>query len=128
MPPNFDWSNVAILPRAPAGNTSAATQLFYHWLYANYFGSIPKERIFDLWSGPMYLFGFLIILAIAIGLYARMGYVHRHHNELYGVESFGGVILERIGRVDAFTFVVSLMCVLWALYFVVSQLWYGQVY
>ncbi len=124
MPP--DWS--AAMPPAPTGNSSVIAQQYYHWLYANYFASIPAERIFDLWSGPVYIFGFLFVLALSFYLYSRIAQAHRTHGELYGVESFGGVILERIGPVDMFTFVISVMLILWTLYFLITQALYGAVY
>ncbi len=128
MFPYFDWSNLSLLPRSPSGHTSAAAQLLYHWQYANYLGSIPPERTVDLWSGPVYLFGFLFILAFALFLYARVARAHRKYGELYGVESFGGVILERIGPIDLLTYVTIVTCVLWAAYFFISQIIFGQVY
>ncbi len=128
MPPNFSWGNLSLLPHAPSGHTSAQVHLFYQWIYANYFGAIPGQRTDILWSGPFYIFGFLLILAISLWVYARMANAHRKRGELYGVVSFGGVILERIGVVEVFTYVVSAMCVLWALYFIVTELLFGQVY
>jgi hypothetical protein len=128
MPPDFNWGNFLVLPSAPSGHTSAQTHLYYQWLYANYLGSLPPERTTDLWTGPAYIFGFLTILAIALYVYARMAHAHRKHGELYGVVSFGGMILERIGTVDIFTYVVSAMMVLWALYFIVSLCLFGMVY
>ncbi len=128
MFPYFDWSNVSLLPHSPSGNTSAAARLLYQWQYANYLGSIPPERTTDLWSGPIYVFGFLFILALSLWFYSRLSHAHRSRGELYGVESFGGVILERIGPIDVLTYITIIICVLWAAYFFISQIIYGQVY
>ncbi len=124
MPP--DWSTA--MPPAPSGHSSVVVTQYYHWLYANYLASIPAERIFDLWSGPVYIFGFLFILALSLWLYAIVAQAHRSRGELYAVESFGGVILERIGPIDWFTIILSLMMVVWALYFLITQGMYGAVY
>ncbi len=128
MPPFFGLGNLTLLPRSPSGNTSAAAHLYYQWLYANYYASIPGEKTSILWSGPFYIFLFLFVLALAFWVYARMANAHRKEGELYGVESFGGVILERIGIVEVFTYVITAMCVLWAAYFFITMCLYGQVY
>ncbi len=128
MSPYFDWGNLSLLARSPSGHLSPQAQLLYKWLYANYYGSIPAERVTDLWSGPIYLFGFIAVLAISLWVYTRMANAHRRRGELYGVESFGGVILERIGPIDAFTFVISAMCFFWAAYFFIAQILFGNVY
>ncbi len=128
MPPFFGLGNFTTLPHSPSGNTSAAATQYYHWLYANYFASIPGEKTSILWSGPFYIFFFLLVMAISLWVYARMANAHRKEGELYGVESFGGVILERIGVVEVFTYVISIMLFLWAVYFFITMSIYGQVY
>ncbi len=128
MFPYFDWHNLNLLPREPSGHTSAQAHLIYQWLYANYFGSLPAERVQDLWTGPIYIFGFLAILAILFWLYVVMANDHRRHGDLYGVESFGGVILERIGIIDLLTWAAIVICILWSAYFFIAQIIYGQVY
>ncbi len=125
MPPN--WSTN--MPPAPSGHTSAVVQQYYAWLYANGFASIPAQRIFDLWSGPFYIFFFILILAGLLFIYAWWTmYTHRSYGELYGVQSFGGYLLERIGKIEIFTYVFSIIIVLWALYFLITQAIWGSVY
>ncbi len=128
MPPYFTWGNLSLLPRAPSGHTSAQAQLIYKWLYANYLGSIPGERVQILWSGPFYIFLFLAALGVLLWIYVLMTNDHRKKGELYGVESFGGMILERIGIIDLLTWAITIVCILWAAYFFISQIIYGQVY
>ncbi len=128
MSPFFSWNNFTFLPRSPSGHLTPQVHLLYQWLYANYFGSIPAQRVTELWSGPLYIFGFIAVLALSFWVYARMANAHRDKGELYGVESFGGMVLERIGRVDVFTYVISVMIILWAGYFLVTAILYGQVY
>ncbi len=116
-------------PRAPTGNTSAAAKAYYQWLYAHYFAAIPAERTSILWSGPFYIFLFIFVLAAFLFLYAwYFNRVHRKQGELYGVLSFAGVILERIGPVGLFTIIVSIAIVIWAAYFWITQILYGVVY
>ncbi len=128
MFPYFDWGNLSFLPRSPSGHTSAQAHILYNWLYANYLGSIPKERVQDLWSGPFYIFLFLGVMAVLLWVYVLMANDHRRHGELYGVESFAGYILERIGIIDMLTWAITVVCIIWAAYFFISQIIYGQVY
>ncbi len=117
------------MPPAPSGHTSTVVQQYYHWLYANHLAGIPAERTEFLWSGPFYIFLFIFILGGLLFIYSwSTTRAHRSHGELYGVESFGGVILERIGKVDIFTFVIAILMLLWALYFLITQAIWGQVY
>ena len=125
MPP--DWS--ANMPPAPSGATSTIAHQYYAWLYANYFASIPVQKTDFLWSGPFYIFFFLVVLAGLLFFYTwSMSRAHRKHGELYGVVSFGGTILERIGIVEAFTYVSTIIFILWAAYFWITQAIWGQVY
>ncbi len=125
MPPN--WSQN--MPPAPSGSSSVVVQQYYHWLYANYFASIPAQRTTFLWSGPFYILLFLGILSLLLFVYTwSMSRAHRRHGELYGVVSFGGLILERIGIVEAFTYVSTIVFILWAAYFWITQALWGQVY
>ncbi len=128
MPPFFSWGNLSLLPRSPSGHSSAQAQLLYQWLYGNYFGSIPGEKTNILWSGPFYIFLFLVILAVLLWVYILMANDHRKHSDLYGVESFGGYILERIGIIDLLTWAITIICILWSAYFFITMLLYGQVY
>ncbi len=128
MFPYFDWGNLSFLPRSPSGHTSAAVHVFYRWQYANYLGSIPQERVQDLWTGPFYIFLFLVAMAVLLWVYVLMANDHRQRGELYGVESFAGVILERIGVIDLLTWAITIVCILWSAYFFIAQILYGQVY
>jgi hypothetical protein len=47
---------------------------------------------------------------------------------MYGASSFGGSILERIGPLSMFSWVVWGLIIAWALYFIVTQILYGQIY
>ncbi len=125
MPPDFS----ANMPPAPSGHLTAVVHQYYAWLYANYLASIPAERTNIMWSGPFYIFFFIFILSAFLIIYAgRAVYVHRKKGELYGVGSFGGYILERIGPVELFTWATIVVMLLWALYFLITQAIWGQVY
>ncbi len=117
------------MPRSPSGDTSVIVTQYYHWLYANHLAGIPAERINILWSGPFYIYFFLLMLGGLLFVYAWWTTrAHRPYGELYGVESFGGVILERIGPIEIFTWVFSAVMILWAAYFFVTLSLWGQVY
>jgi hypothetical protein len=53
----------------------------------------------------------------------------RRHDELYGVTSFGGSILERgAGGIPLFERIVWGGVVIWALYVIVTDVLFGQFY
>ncbi len=113
----------------PSGNTSEAVRAYYTWIWTQYHAAIPLVRINMDWTGPLWIFIFAASITIFWWLYVRFAIrVHRKRGELYGVMSFGGVILERIGPVEVFTWVFSLGMIAWCIYLVWSFIFYGMLY
>lgn len=113
----------------PSGNTSDLAKAFYNYLFAHALGVIPGDRTQILWTGPFWIAFFAFILILFFFFYSRyLQRVHRKKGELYGASSFAGSILERIGSVALFSKLVWTVIVLWALYFIVTQIMYGQIY
>lgn len=113
----------------PSGSDSAAAQAYYGWLYGQYLSGIPAPRTEILWTGPFWIALWAVILIAFFYLYARYANrTHRQHGELYGVASFAGSILERIGKIAVFSYAVWGAIVLWALYYIVTHSLFGQVY
>lgn len=120
-----------IIPTAvpPSGSDTAAAQAYYNYLYRQYLEAIPAHRTEILWSGPFWIALWAVVLIGFFYLYTRYAsYTHRRHGALYGVSSFAGSILERIGPVSRFLRIVWAAIVLWALYFVVTHILFGQIY
>ncbi|MDQ6737675.1 MAG: hypothetical protein M3Z30_08245 [Gemmatimonadota bacterium] len=116
-------------PATPAGSTSAAAHQYYEYLYGQYYMNIPAERTTILWSGPAYVAIWGIVLIGFFFLFAwSFQRVHRTHGELYGVSSFAGSILERIGPASKLTIAVWIAVTLWSLFYAIIQCVHGYIY
>ncbi len=112
-----------------SGNDSEHAQQYYQYIYSHYLQNIPADRTHILASGPFWIALWAAILIIFFALYAfSLNHAHRKQGEMYGASSFAGAILERIGTVSAFTIVISSMIIVYALYFIVTHILFGQVY
>ncbi len=117
------------MPPPPSGHSSQAAQAYYNWLYQNYLGAIPGDRTLLNLTNPGWIALYFVVIAVFFFLYTRyMNRVHRKEGELYGVVSFAGTVLERIGPVGVFTWAVSIGIFLWAAYYWITQILHGQVY
>ena len=113
----------------PTGNDAQTAEAYYDYLLAHSLEAIPAPRTEILWTGPLFMALFAIILILFFMGYS-MWFQHRtlRHDELYGVISFGGTILERIGRIPAFEGVVWGVLVIWTLFEMISQALIGLYY
>ena len=113
----------------PTGHSTQIVHDYYNYLYATYYQHIPVYRTVILWREPVWIVFWALTLILFFWVYTRyLNSAHRKKGELYGVASFAGSILERIGVVEAFTYVVTAFFVAWAIYFIVTQIVHGQLY
>ena len=113
----------------PTGNTTKAAQDYYNYLYSFYMTSINTDNTKILLTGPTWIAVFAIILILFFFFYAYyLLHVHRKRGELYGASSFAGAILERIGSVSLFTWLISGLIFAAGIYFIVTQIVRGQIY
>ena len=106
----------------PTGNDAQTAEAYYDYLLAHSLAAIPAPRTEILWTGPLYIALFATVLILFFAGYS-LWFQQRtlRHDELYGVISFGGTILERIGAIPAFERLIWGVIVIWALYYLVSQ-------
>ena len=113
----------------PTGNTTAAAHGFYNYLWANYLQSIAAPRTKILWSGPVYIFIFVVVLTLFFFLYAKYGIrTHRSRGEMYGIMSFAGSILERIGPLSLLEIFFWVVLTVWVLYYIITMILSGYIY
>ena len=114
----------------PTGSNPEAVKAYYDWLIQHYINNIPTGRATEiLTSGPLWIGIWALVLILFFYLYSlHLQNVHREKGELYRAASFAGSILERIGPLSLFTWIVSITVFLWGLYFVVVQTIRGQIY
>jgi len=111
------------------GNDSAAAQAVFDNLYAHYLQSIPVYRIDILWSGPVYIALYSVILIVFFWLLSfwlrRTGGANPR---LYRLTSFEGHLTERVGRLALFSYIVWATVIIWAAWFAIKQALYGLIY
>ncbi len=113
----------------PTGNTTAAAHAYYNYLWANYLGSIAAPRTTILWSGIIYEALFIFVLTFMFYLYTRYALrTHRTRGELYGIMSFSGSILERMGPMSVFEIALWVILILWVIYYMVTHILFGYIY
>lgn len=114
----------------PTGSNPEAVKAYYDWLLQHHINSIPTNRATEiLGSGPFWIFFWAFVLIAFFFLYSLyLQNVHREKGELYGAASFAGSILERIGPLSFFTWIISAVILFWGLYFIVIQASQGQIY
>lgn len=116
-------------PVVPTGNTTQAAHDYYNWMFSRYYAGFPVDKWNIQWSGPFWIGLFAAILILFFFFYAVHFFnAHRQKHALYGVASFAGAILERIGRLSTFSWFITIVLVLWALFFLVKHIVVGQVY
>jgi hypothetical protein len=115
----------------PTGDDAQTAQAYYDYLTAHALAAqastAPHTQI-D-WTGPLQILFFAALLIVFFMLYSLYFQQRtRRNDELYGVVSFGGKILERAGSIPLFERVVWGAVVLYALYVAVSDILVGQLY
>lgn len=114
---------------APSGNDSAGAQEFYRWIFEQYFAQFPVERWEFNWLPFSWLFFWAAVLIagfFVFGWFFRG--VHRPRGELYGPSSFNAYLLERIGQLSWFSWIIWGGVAVSALYFLVTHALFGQSY
>jgi hypothetical protein len=115
----------------PTGDDAQAAQAYYNDLTAHTLALQAEgaNRTVINWTGPLAIVFFAAILILFFMLYSLYFQQRtRRHDELYGVASFGGKILERAGGIPLFERIVWAGIVIWALYIIVSDVLVGQFY
>lgn len=113
----------------PSGDSNEAVQAYFRWLWEQYLNEIPVPRVTVSGKNPsvIYAAGFALVSFFVLFSFF-LYYAHRKTGDLYGVTSYAGNILERMGPVSIFSLFVFLYIFLWALYFPIVQIIFGQVY
>jgi hypothetical protein len=113
----------------PTGNDAQTAEAYYDYLTAHALQAIPAPRTEILWTGPLWIALFATSLILFFMGYS-LWFQHRtlRHDELYGVISFGGTVLERIGAIPLFERFVWGAIVAWALFAMISQALGGLYY
>jgi hypothetical protein len=116
----------------PSGDDAQAAEAYYDYLTAQALAAqaAGADRTEINWAGPLSIVFFAALLILFFMLYSLYFQQRtRRRDELYAVTSFGGSILERgAGGIPLFERIVWGGVVIYALYVVVTDILYGQVY
>ena len=113
----------------PTGSDAQTAEAYYDSLTAHALQAIPAPRTEILWTGPLWIALFATSLVLFFMGYS-LWFQHRtlRHDELYGVISFGGTVVERIGGIPIFERVIWGVLTAWAAYAMISQALGGLYY
>lgn len=113
----------------PRGSGDDSVHAYYNYLYQHAYGAVPVPHTSIRWSGPLFVAVWGAVLIGFFFLYAwNFKRVHRQHGGLYGVSSFAGSIMERIGIVASLTWGAAIVMSLWSIYYIVVQTVRGYIY
>lgn len=125
----------------PSGSDPETVRQYYEWLYQHYLDRIPAAPGSDwtlgrgapwqiAWGGPvLQILSVAVVLVGLFWVFARY-FNHPRHSRpmLYRPAVFGGTITERHGRLGPFNVILSIGIFLWATYYAVSHVLFGQIY
>jgi hypothetical protein len=115
----------------PTGDDAQTAQAYYDYLIAHDLAlqAAGAQRTEINWTGPLSIAFFAAILILFFMLYSLYFQQRtRRHDELYGVVSFGGNILERAGSIPLFERILWAAVVIYALYVTATDILFGQFY
>jgi hypothetical protein len=116
----------------PSGDNAQAAQAYYNYLTAHTLAlqAVGANRTEVNWAGPLAIVFFAAILILFFMLYSlNFQQRTRRHDELYGLVSFAGKILERgAGGIPLFERIVWVGVVTWTIYIIVTDVLFGQFY
>lgn len=123
-------SYISSLDAPPTGSSSEVANIYYDYLYGFYFDQMPRNRATQIWSDmPRDVYAWLAIMLVVFWLYAYVFlYTHRGEGDLHETTSYAGSILERGGKVSAFTWVIIAMLFALALFYLVWFIMVGYLY
>ncbi|MBD1549606.1 hypothetical protein [Roseibium aggregatum] len=111
------------------GNDTAAAQAVFDNLYAHYLQSIPVYRTDILWSGPVYIALYALVLIGGFWLLSfHLSRTGGANPKLYHLTSFEGHLTERVGKLALFSYFAWGTVIAWAAYFAIKQALYGLIY
>ena|SRR6056297_378707 len=96
------------MAQIPTGNTSDVVQSYYQYLYGRYYDAITLDRAEGILASSLvtvFAWGAILIVFFFLLAYS-LNHAHRRRGELYEAVSFAGSLLERNGRVSAFTWIL----------------------
>jgi hypothetical protein len=112
----------------PRGDSPQKAQEYYNYLNSHHIvdGRVVTWQV-D-WLSLAWLWGFLIVLAVAAGLWVRQYRSTRQRTGIYPVDRFGGGTAEAAGPATTFFLILTAFLTAFAIVMVIGHLIYGQTF
>jgi hypothetical protein len=110
----------------PKGDSPAKAQQFYDYLQAHQETTRPVQSWHVDWLSLAWLWGFLIVLVLALILWVRQYRTTRQRTGIYPVDTFGGFTTEGAGPATFFFLLFTALIVAFGIAIIVGHIVYGQ--
>jgi hypothetical protein len=110
----------------PKGDSPTKAQDFYHYLQAHQETTRPVQSWHVDWLSLAWLWGFLIVLVLALIVWVRQYRTTRQRTGIYPVDTFGGFTTEGAGPATLFFLLFTAVIVAFGIAIIVGHIVYGQ--
>ena len=110
----------------PSGDSPSKAQQYYHYLQGHQETMQRADTWHVHWVDLAWLWGFVIVLVLAILLWIWQNRTTRQRAGIYPVDSFGGFTTELAGPATFFFILLTLVLTGWAVVIIVGHIVWGQ--
>jgi polyferredoxin len=110
----------------PSGDSPSKAQQYYHYLQGHQETMQRADTWHVHWLDLAWLWGFVIVLVLAILLWIWQNRTTRQRAGIYPVDSFGGFTTELAGPATFFFILLTLVLTGWAVVIIVGHIVWGQ--
>jgi hypothetical protein len=110
----------------PTGDSQHHVNQYYAYIQAHSETFQKPDTWHVHWVDLAWLWGFVIVLTLAILWWIRQNRTTRQRTGIYPVDSFGGYTTELAGPATAFFVLLTLILAGWAVVLIVGHLVWGQ--
>jgi hypothetical protein len=110
----------------PSGDSPEKARDFYLYLQGHQETTRPVQSWHVDWISLAWLWGFVIVLIVALLIWVRQYRTTRQRTGIYPIDSFGGWTTEGAGPATAFFLLFTAFVVAFAVAIIVGHIVYGQ--
>jgi hypothetical protein len=110
----------------PTGDSPETAQQYYDYLNGHHIIDGRVETWHVDWLSLAWLWGFIIVLVVAAGLWVRQYRTTRQRIGIYPVDRFGGWATEAAGPATTFFLILTAFLTTFAVLLVITHLIWGQ--
>jgi hypothetical protein len=110
----------------PSGDTPQKAQAYYHYLQAHQETLQAPNTWTVRWLDLAWLWGFLLVLIVAVLFWIRQYRTTRQRTGIYPVDSFGGYTTELAGPATWFFLLLTAILTGFAVVLIVGHIIWGQ--